>query len=511
MRFSAIVPAFNGGEAPESVEGGVSGLSAIPEDHQGGRGAWYGQVTLAVASWIVLCLLHWENDGLWFPQDAPRHLINGVFLKDYVAAGLPPPLEYARSYLIRYPIIAPTKYPPGFYLLEAATFSVFVASPWVAKSLVLGFALLAALYQVAWLRRFVDPEAGYLGAVLPILPCIVRYSHAILLNVPALALQLATLYHARCWLEGADGVTSTRVPPSPRRPSSATRERSYSCSSSVPGSPAPASGVSCSTSRAVMVAVAVLLVPILLVAWSLKTSGQARWLVRTTYLGSPWTWLWYASQMTGAFGPIVLVGAAFGAAAGALGGRWWRELTFSGGWIAITYLFHSYLFGKDIRYILPLCTPLLSLTAVAVWSPLQWLRGRLGPRAARTAAPAAIAMLLAIHLWLARSVVLPRVDGFEAIISTIQADPGPERGSILVALDDIDWTLLTCFVRLDDPGFRLRVLPASWFWKFAGVCAFVRPRDIRPDRGRSDRIAAGALRVPLACCHGRLGAREIVP
>ena len=202
MRLSAILPAFHGGEPPDAVDGPASRLSAIPEDNQGGCGAWYGQVALTVASWILLCIMHWENDGLWFPQDPPRHLINGVFLKDYLAARLPPPIQYARSYLIRYPIISPTKYPPGFYLLEAATFSVFVPSPWVAKSLVLGFTLFAALYQVAWLRRFVDREAGYLGAVLPILPCIVRYSHAILLNVPAFALQLPALYHARCWLDG---------------------------------------------------------------------------------------------------------------------------------------------------------------------------------------------------------------------------------------------------------------------------------------------------------------------
>ena len=173
--------------------------------------------------------------------------------------------------------------------------------------------------------------------------------------------------------------------------------------------------------------------------------------------------------MPDAFGPIVLAGAALGAAAGVLVGRWRRELTFSGGWFAVTYLFHSYLFGKDIRYVLPLCTPLLSLTAVAVWSPLQRLRRRLGLGVARTARSAAIVMLVAMQLWLARSVVLPRVDGFEAIISAIQADPAPERGSILVDLDEINSTLLTCFVRLDDPEFRLRVLPASWLWEFAGV------------------------------------------
>ena len=60
---------------------------------------------------------------------------------------------------------------------------------------------MSALYQIAWLRRFVSPGSGYLAAILPLLPCIIQYSHAILLNVPAFALQLAACYHARRWLE----------------------------------------------------------------------------------------------------------------------------------------------------------------------------------------------------------------------------------------------------------------------------------------------------------------------
>ena len=166
-------------------------------------------------------------------------------------------------------------------------------------------------------------------------------------------------------------------------------------------------------------------------------------------------------------------------------------------------------FGKDIG----------SLAALHASSLPDGRRRLVAPpvaqRASRTTGrphrkPAAIAMLLAIHLWLARLVVLPRVDGFEAIIAAIQADPGPERASILVALDAIDSTLFTCFVRLDDPGFRLRVLPHPG----SGSSRESRPRrsrDICRDRGRSDRIAARALRLPLACCHGRLGAGTSSP
>jgi hypothetical protein len=475
MTRSAIIPTRDGGDPRDSIAGRVPGLMAVPENHQSGRGSWYLQVALAVSSWIVLCVLHWHNDGLWFPQDAPRHLINGVFLNDYIAAGLPAPVEYAQSYLVRYPIIVPTKYPPGFHLLEAATFSVFEPSPWAAKGLILGFALFAVLYEVAWLRRFVAPGAGYLATILPLLPA---------------------LYHARRWLEGRG------------------RSHLYAAAAFVVAALLCYQGAAVvvlilgtwialtgpwrllSHRRDVLVVVAVLLAPILLIAWNLTTSGQARWLVYSPYIGRLTTWLWYPSRMTDAFGPFVVIGAAVGVVAGSLNGRWRPELTFSGGWIGITYLFHTYILGKDIRYILPLCTPLLSLTAVAVWSIVEPLRQRLGRRVAAAAGWAAFTTVVAMHLGLARSVVLPRVDGFEAIVATIQADPGADRGSILAALDTINWALLTCFVRLDDPEFKLRVLPGSWFWTFAGVAP--RP-DVAKSGRPTDAIAIESLLAHSGC------------
>jgi hypothetical protein len=80
-----------------------------------------------------------------------------------------------------------------------------------------------------------------------------------------------------------------------------------------------------------------------------------------------------------------------------------------------------------------------------------------------------VAALLAGHVELARSVTLPRVGGFEAIIAAIRDELGPDPGSILEDLHGVNATLLTCSVRLEDPDFRLRTLPFRWLLKYAGV------------------------------------------
>jgi hypothetical protein len=149
----------------------------------------------------MVAALHWSNDGLWFQGDAPRHAVNGLFLWDYLAALPENPLDYAVRYYARYPVIAPLVYPPLFYLIEGAAFWLIAPSPYVAKSIVLAFAALAGLYTMAWTRRWAGSWAGWAGACIVLLPGFVRYSNAVLLNVPATAFTIAGLYHLVVWLE----------------------------------------------------------------------------------------------------------------------------------------------------------------------------------------------------------------------------------------------------------------------------------------------------------------------
>ena len=325
------------------------------------------QVAAVFLAWGWLCWVGWDNDGLWFPRDAAVHLAHGLFWSDYLEAFPAAPKLYAKSYQARYPIIAPTKYPPLFYLAEAGVFRCFGPSPGAAKGVVLAAALVASLYQLAWLRRWVDREAGYFAALLPMLPDVAQYSHAILPNIPALALQLIALYHARRWLEEPSRGSQLYLG------AGAATLATLCYQGAMPLVLVLAAWIVVlgrfALLRSPMVLVVAVAAAVPAAAWWVVSGGgprdQAAWLVNNPYLARPTVWHWYTGKILRAFGAAPLGLAALGVLAGPTRPGWRREALLSGSWCLVTYGFFSYLTGKDPRYILPLATPVLALAAVA--------------------------------------------------------------------------------------------------------------------------------------------------
>ena len=161
------------------------------------------QATVTVLALVAMALVHRAGDGLWFQGDSPRHAMNGVFWWDLLRAGPAHPIDYALRYYARYPALSPATYPPGFYLVEGAAFALLgIAGP-VARGVVLLYAVGACAYTMAWARRWMAPAAGWAAALLAVAPTFVLWSNSVMLNIPALALTLGTLYHARRWIETA--------------------------------------------------------------------------------------------------------------------------------------------------------------------------------------------------------------------------------------------------------------------------------------------------------------------
>ena len=158
------------------------------------------QIAFVIAVWVYLYLLHLPNNGLAF-SDASRHAGNGLFWMDFLSTLPPNPLEYALSYYARYPVIKPSLYPPLFYWIEAALFKIVGPEPLAAKTLVLLFALATALILLKWIRRWISPEVGWIAALYLLLPGIVLWSHAVMLNIPAIAFLTAALYCANAWMD----------------------------------------------------------------------------------------------------------------------------------------------------------------------------------------------------------------------------------------------------------------------------------------------------------------------
>ncbi len=369
-------------------------------------------------------------------MDGPRHLSHGILLHDYVEAGFPSPRGYIEDRRDLESLVDLKKYPPLFYLLEAAVFLVFGTRAFVAKGLVLCFTLLATLYMVTWLRRFVGSEAGFLGAIFPMIPCVVIYSHAILLNMPSIALQLAALYHGRRWIQ-RDGMGQLWL------------AIGFACASLLCYQGAfvmPFVALTWlliserrrqfNTPRVRIVAI-VLILAGGLALWLLRWHPQIRWLYENPYLLNDKLWTWYPRIADESMGVWLLCLSAIGAVLGLVSPHHRREVIMSSSWVLVFYALHTLLTGKDHRYFLQAVVPLLSLASVAICQIAAGLGRWMDRRQLPSPGPALIVMLLAspllgVQIWMASESVLPRVDGFTALIDEI--DPNRD-GDAAILLD----------------------------------------------------------------------------
>jgi 4-amino-4-deoxy-L-arabinose transferase-like glycosyltransferase len=419
------------------------------------------QTALALAAWLYLCSLHWDNDGLWYQGDAPRHVANGLFWKDFLASGSLDPRGYALAYYARYPAICPTVYPPAFYLLEGALFGLFGPSPFLAKGLVLGFALMAALYSLAWLRRWVAPTAGGAGALLLLLPGLTTWAHAVMLNVPALALGLAALYYARRALESS----GSRYP----------RHLYAAAGLAVLGILThPTTGVIVFVGVAWLAALgrwrllaqprtwllalacAVLLLPWAYVAYQ-WAPRQFSWVVPTSArLTSRWTWMFYFRHATELSDPHLLALGGFGAFVGLARRQWRRDTVLLLLWIGTCYLVFVNFWAKESRYLLVACPALLYLCARALLAISQ-------AAAAVRAVPgglvftASLGALVLVEAWLAGSRPLPSVHDFKEVVAFAEQVAPAEP----VFYDGCHDGLFIFNVQAADPEYQRQVVIGS--------------------------------------------------
>ena len=417
--------------------------------------SFLGQVALVVATWVYVVALHWHNDGLWYQGDAPRHAANGLFWWDFLSRIPVNPLEFALSYYARYPVINPTMYPPVFYVLEGAAFAIFGASPFVAKTLVLCSTLGAGLYMLAWLRRWMLPAAGWAAALLILQPGVIGWSHAVMLNVPSMALTLAALYHARRWLD------------------------------------APASRhlylVVTFTVLAVLTYVTSALLVFVILAWAAAEHRWAALVTRraiATWVGGgllvlPWVvitvtwmapvvsytigsaglavssarWMYYFEALPHLFAFMPLAIAAIGIVGGIVDSRWRHEAIVASLWVGLCYLGLCYIGPREDRYLLitaPAFVILAVLGIVIVISrlPMPKLIGATG------AVTVAALALVAVHGVRAHSMFLPFVDGFQDVVRFFELEAPRER----ILYDGPFNGTFSFYMRAGDPRFMRAVV-----------------------------------------------------
>lgn len=405
--------------------------------------AWQGAgIAAAVAA---IAALHWNNDGLWYQGDAPRHAANGLFIWDWLMSLPANPLSFALSYYARYPVIAPVAYPPLFYALEAVSFGLFGPSPYVAKALVLGFAALLGVYLMLWGRRWIAPMAGWAGVSVILLPGIVRYSNAVLLNVPGTAIGLAALYHLRGWIDTAR----------PREASLFTLLTVLAILTYYPAALVlPVGAVWALGARRGALSPSIFVVPgLLLVAMLLLSSLTPVHLARhapvPARLLNPRFWVYYYDQVSGLVSAPWLALASIGVLAALVGAKRRMELLFLWSGAATIVVCLVTLPSMSDRYALIL-TPLIVLSgflAIAAGAD------RLG-RWRRAGTAASIVVVLIWSGQAALRAAVPNVTGVRDVAAYLR-EHAPADAVLYSGRHD---GVFGFYVRAGDPDFARRVV-----------------------------------------------------
>ncbi len=142
------------------------------------------------------------NGDFWW-YDASRHAMNGVFIRDFLLdGGLLDPLRFAADYYQRYPAVNVGFYPPFFYLSSVPVLLVLGANHAASQAAVSLYVLLAGSMSYLLLRRLLGPlTAGAAVLAMLSLAPFALWSRQVQLDVPALAMLLATGYALLRYLE----------------------------------------------------------------------------------------------------------------------------------------------------------------------------------------------------------------------------------------------------------------------------------------------------------------------
>ena len=147
-----------------------------------------GVAAIILAAAMALLLTAPTAGDFWW-SDAPRHALNGAFVKDLIAQHpLRDPAVWAMDYYLRYPSLTILFYPPLFYLVEAAVFAVLGVTHFAAQATVSLFVAGLGLSAYGFARLLL-PRWSALGVALLAMgaPEVTLWGRQVMLDVPAFA------------------------------------------------------------------------------------------------------------------------------------------------------------------------------------------------------------------------------------------------------------------------------------------------------------------------------------
>jgi hypothetical protein len=138
-------------------------------------------------------------------NDETRHVMTGVFVHDALR-DLPEfsrdPKGYTVRYYLQYPALGILVWPPLFYVVEGVAMLALGPSYGTARLVLTSFAILAAVYFYRLVQdRFGQRAASVATGLFVFSPLVFDLSRYCLLEVPTLAMVLASVYHFERYLE----------------------------------------------------------------------------------------------------------------------------------------------------------------------------------------------------------------------------------------------------------------------------------------------------------------------
>ncbi|GGF45925.1 hypothetical protein GCM10007301_01770 [Azorhizobium oxalatiphilum] len=310
--------------------------------------------------------------------DEASHFISGLMIADYVRAGFPSPLAFAKDYYFHYPKVAIGHWPPLYYMAEGA---LFLALPPLTSVALLLPAVLAALLVVTagWITaRVLGPLQGLaVAAVMLALPLLREATLVIVLDLPVALLGLfAALAYARFMrtVKAWDGVLFAVLA------SAAILTKGTGAALALLPPLAVLFGGRFDLLKRRAFWIPLPIVALLAGPWTLGTYGMAaagfqyKWGAAFAELAART----YAQGLGATMGGLLLLLAAVGLVFAIA--RGWRRGAGSELWVALAALvvavgaFQCLVpAGLDARYLLPLSAPLVMLAAFGLQSLIRVL------------------------------------------------------------------------------------------------------------------------------------------
>lgn len=152
-------------------------------------------IGVAVALGAAMYLTAPRHGEFWW-SDAPRHALNGLFVKDLLRdLPLDRLQDYAIDYYLQYPALTILFYPPMLYAVLAVFYAVLGDDQVVAQLCVSTFHGFLALGGWLLFRRWLNFWwAGTAAVVLAAAPVVALWGRQVMLEIPTLAFALWSLH-----------------------------------------------------------------------------------------------------------------------------------------------------------------------------------------------------------------------------------------------------------------------------------------------------------------------------